>query len=98
MALLGLNLSKTVFHALAPGGSYGQFLARTKASSSTRVFDEELLKWLACPLTKQSLRYDKEAQELVNDALGVAYPIIRGIPHIMPTEGRLLDANVAKVE
>ena len=28
--------------------------------------------------------------ELVNDDLGVAYPIVNGIPRLVPTEGRIL--------
>jgi uncharacterized protein YbaR (Trm112 family) len=38
-------------------------------------------------------RYDAAAQELVNDDLGVAYPIIGGIPRLVPSDGRILDGG-----
>ena len=43
-------------------------------------FDERLLEVLACPATRTKLRYDSEAQELVSDEAGVAYPIRGGVP------------------
>jgi uncharacterized protein YbaR (Trm112 family) len=42
--------------------------------------DSRLLAILVCPLTRMPLRYDEAAQELVNDAAGLAYPIRDGVP------------------
>ena len=36
------------------------------------ALDPRLLAILVCPQTRQPLRYDREAQELVNDAAGLA--------------------------
>ena len=44
-----------------------------------------------CPLTKTSLDYDAERQELVSRAAGLAYPIRDGIPIMLPEEARKLD-------
>ena len=38
-------------------------------------------------------RLNAAANELICDELGVAYPIINGIPRLIPTEGRVLDAD-----
>ena len=38
-------------------------------------------------------RHDPEASELICDDLGVAYPIVNGIPHLVPTDGRLVNEN-----
>jgi uncharacterized protein len=52
--------------------------------------DPVLLEILVCPLTKQPLQYDREAQELVSKAAGLAYPVRRGIPIMLPDEARRL--------
>jgi uncharacterized protein len=41
-------------------------------------FDERLLAKLVCPVTRTPLVYDRERQELVSEAAGVAYPIRDG--------------------
>jgi uncharacterized protein YbaR (Trm112 family) len=52
--------------------------------------DPKLLEILVCPLTKAPLRYDREAQELVSDEAGLAYPIRDGIPIMLVDEARML--------
>ncbi len=53
-------------------------------------FDETLLDILCCPLTRTPLRYDVEAQELISDAAGLAYPIRDGVPVMLVDEARKL--------
>lgn len=53
--------------------------------------DPKLLEILVCPLTKSTLRYDREAQELVSVEAGLAYPIRDGIPIMLVDEARRLD-------
>ncbi len=53
--------------------------------------DPILLQILVCPVTKQPLYYDREAQELVSKAAGLAYPIRKGIPIMLPEEARKLN-------
>jgi uncharacterized protein YbaR (Trm112 family) len=48
----------------------------------------ELLKLLVCPSTGKSLFYDKEAMLLVNQEDGLAYPIVDGIPLLLPAEAK----------
>jgi uncharacterized protein len=55
-----------------------------------RPFDERLLDKLVCPLSRTPLRYDADAQELVADAAGLAYPIRRGVPVMLIEEARKL--------
>jgi uncharacterized protein YbaR (Trm112 family) len=52
--------------------------------------DPKLLEILVCPLTKSVLRYDRERQELVSRAAGLAYPIRGGVPVMLPGEAREL--------
>ncbi len=54
------------------------------------TIDPKLLEILVCPLTKTSLRYDREKQELVSRAAGLAYPIRGGVPVMLPGEAREL--------
>jgi uncharacterized protein len=53
--------------------------------------DPKLLEILVCPLTKTALRYDREKQELVSRAAGLAYPIRGGVPVMLPGEARQLN-------
>ena len=53
--------------------------------------DPKLLEILVCPLTKTTLEYDAEAQELISRAAKLAYPIRDGIPIMLPDEARPLE-------
>lgn len=63
----------------------------TPDSGVARRLDPKLLEILVCPLTKTSLDYDAERQELISRAAGLAYPIRDGIPIMLPEEARKLD-------
>lgn len=54
------------------------------------MIDKKLLSILVCPVTKASLEYDSEKQELVCAASGLAYPIRDGIPVMLESEARQL--------
>ena len=38
-------------------------------------------------------RWDAAAQELVCDELGVAYPVINGMPNLRPADGRVIEVG-----
>jgi uncharacterized protein YbaR (Trm112 family) len=59
-------------------------------SEPTRV-DPRLLEILVCPLTRATLSYDAERQELISRAAKLAYPIRDGIPIMLPEEARRLE-------
>jgi uncharacterized protein YbaR (Trm112 family) len=59
------------------------------SAEPTRI-DPKLLELLVCPLTKGSLDYDPERQELVSRQAKLAYPIRDGIPIMLPEEARPL--------
>lgn len=52
--------------------------------------DRKLLEILVCPVNKMPLVYDREKQELISKAAGLAYPIRGGIPIMRPDEARQL--------
>jgi len=52
--------------------------------------DAKLLEMLVCPVTKASLTYKKEQDELWCRASGLAYPIRNGIPVMLEQEARQL--------
>lgn len=60
---------------------------------SQKNFDEKMLEFLVCPLSKQPLRYDAENNELVSDTIGVAYPVKNGVPNLVPQDGRMLNSD-----
>jgi uncharacterized protein YbaR (Trm112 family) len=53
--------------------------------------DPKMLEMLVCPLTRTTLEYDAERQELVSRAARRAYPIRDGIPIMLPDEARPLE-------
>jgi uncharacterized protein YbaR (Trm112 family) len=53
--------------------------------------DPKLLEILVCPLTKTTLSYDRERQELISKAAGLAYPIRDGVPIMLVDAARTLD-------
>ncbi len=55
-----------------------------------RTIDPELLKILVCPMTRTPLVHDAEAQELISEAAGLAYPIRDGIAVMLVEEARRL--------
>ncbi|MGA7324355.1 MAG: Trm112 family protein, partial [Rhodomicrobium sp.] len=44
------------------------------SSYRTDEVDPILLEILVCPVTKQPLKYDRQANELISEAAGLAYP------------------------
>lgn len=53
--------------------------------------DRRMLEALICPKTHATLRYDADAQELICENAGLAYPIRNGIPVMLVDEARKLD-------
>jgi uncharacterized protein YbaR (Trm112 family) len=50
--------------------------------------DPRLLEVLVCPVTRTTLTYDREANELISKAAGLAYPIRNGVPVMLRDEAR----------
>ena len=57
------------------------------------MIDKNLLSILVCPVSKAPLEYLKDNDELVCRESGLAYPIRDGIPIMLETEARQLQAN-----
>ena len=55
-----------------------------------KQIDPKLLEILVCPVTLKPLKYDAEAQELISETAGLAYPIRDGIPIMLQEEARAL--------
>lgn len=63
---------------------------KDKSDSAKIEIDPKLLDILVCPLTKTSLIYNKETNELISKKAKLAYPINNGIPVMLPSEARQL--------
>ena len=57
--------------------------------------DPKLLEILVCPVTKDVLSYNAQAQELISKSARLAYPIRDGIPIMLPEEARALSDDEA---
>jgi len=55
--------------------------------------DKKLLAILACPVCKGDLKYDREKQELICKADGMAFPIRDEIPVMLEKEARTLSTD-----
>jgi uncharacterized protein YbaR (Trm112 family) len=65
--------------------------AMTDTKTSADKVDPKLLEILVCPLTKSTLEYDAEKQELISRSARLAFPIRDGIPIMLVEEARKLD-------
>ena len=52
------------------------------------MIDKKLLSILVCPVSKAPLDYDRDNQELICWASGLAYPIRDDIPVMLESEAR----------
>ncbi|KAH0685335.1 hypothetical protein KY290_016610 [Solanum tuberosum] len=57
--------------------------------------NKKLLEILVCPLSKQPLRLCEKTNSLISDAIGVSYPIVDGIPRLVPTDGKIIETDDA---
>ena len=55
--------------------------------------DPKLLDILVCPVSKAPLEWDKERDELICRASGLAYPVRDGIPVMLESEARALTSE-----
>ncbi|MFE9700672.1 Trm112 family protein [Streptomyces sp. NPDC006270] len=55
--------------------------------------DDPLLALLACPLDKGPLSLLREEEALYNPRLRLSYPILDGIPQLLPSSGRKVGAD-----
>jgi uncharacterized protein YbaR (Trm112 family) len=53
--------------------------------------DRRLLEFLVCPVTKGTLSYDPERQELISKAARLAFPIRDGVPLMTVDSARQLE-------
>ena len=60
-------------------------------NKSEHQIDPKLLEILVCPVTKTTLEYDKENQELISKKAKLAYPIRDGIPIMLKEEARPIE-------
>lgn len=57
----------------------------------TKEIDPKLLEILVCPVTKETLIWDKDNQELISKKAGLAYKVKNGIPIMLVDEARKID-------
>lgn len=59
-------------------------------TKNSLTLDPKVLDLLVCPITRGPLRLDEEAQELISERAGLAFPIRDGIPIMLEGEARVL--------
>ena len=67
--------------------------AEGQESANDPGVDPRLLEVLVCPVTRSALTYDREANELVSRAAGLAFPIRNGVPVMLRDEARDIGAT-----
>ncbi|MAF98254.1 MAG: hypothetical protein CMH26_06435 [Micavibrio sp.] len=65
-------------------------IEESKKDNDMSAIDPKMLEILVCPLTKTTLRYEAQAQELISEQAQLAYPIRDGIPIMLVDEAREL--------
>lgn len=67
--------------------------AAGEGGPASQDIEPKLLEMLACPLTKGPLRWDRERRELVSPGARLAFPVRDGIPIMLASEARALEAD-----
>ena len=62
----------------------------SRSARNTDV-DAKLLQLLVCPVTKGTLHYEADRQELWSRKARLAFPIRSGVPIMLPEEARPLE-------
>ena len=57
------------------------------------MIDPVLLDRLVCPITRTTLVYDAERQELISNAAGFAFPVRAGVAIMLVEEARPIAAD-----
>jgi hypothetical protein len=57
------------------------------------MIDPVLLDRLVCPITRTTLVYDAERQELISNAAGLAFPVRAGVAIMLVEEARPIAAD-----
>lgn len=57
------------------------------------MIDSVLLDKLVCPITRTTLVYDAEKQELISNAAGLAFPVWDGVAMMLVEEARPITAD-----
>jgi uncharacterized protein YbaR (Trm112 family) len=65
----------------------------TQSETGDPGVDPRLLEVLVCPVTRSALTYDRDANELVSRAAGLAFPIRNGVPVMLRDEARDIGAS-----
>jgi hypothetical protein len=63
------------------------------AAANDPGVDPRLLEVLVCPVSRSALVYDREANELISRAAGLAFPIRNGVPVMLRDEARDIGAK-----
>ena len=61
-----------------------------KLSNKAMKNIDELLNILVCPVTKEKLEYNPKTKELISKTAKLAFPIIEGIPIMLPNKARII--------
>ncbi|XP_051114604.1 uncharacterized protein LOC127240150 [Andrographis paniculata] len=65
-------------------------LSLLKCATTGAGLNATLTDMLVCPLSKQPLRLCRETNSLISDSVGVSYPIVNGIPRLVPADGKVI--------
>ncbi|CAN4116740.1 unnamed protein product [Withania somnifera] len=68
---------------------------RVLLKDASVAINKSLLEFLVCPLSKQPLRLCEKTNSLISDTIGVSYPIVDGIPRLVPTDGKIIEIDDA---
>ncbi|XP_074578740.1 uncharacterized protein LOC141835208 [Curcuma longa] len=70
------------------------FRTGSRSGGGGDVFGKLVSDILVCPLSRQTLRYCPDSQSLISDSIGVSFPIINGIPCLVPKDGKILEDQI----
>ncbi|VFV37706.1 protein mitochondrial-like [Lynx pardinus] len=83
---------------LHASGSWRSADKSEKTGNAPRVFDPAPLSFLCFHVPQTFILFEASTNELINEELGIAYPIIDGIPNMIPQAARMTHQNKKQEE
>ncbi|KAA0724455.1 Polypeptide N-acetylgalactosaminyltransferase 18 [Triplophysa tibetana] len=85
-----LHSEQTVQALPGAGGEYRSGARSPAGSSDVQQSEMDNYQHIAWQSFIKDRKYDENSNELINEELGIAYPIIDGIPNMIPQDARMI--------
>ncbi|KAF5765179.1 hypothetical protein HanRHA438_Chr15g0712901 [Helianthus annuus] len=87
------NSKPTIIASQSVSRKSGKRGAMVRGSRVVEIISKTLSEMLVCPLSEQPLRVCEKSNSLISHAIGVSFPIVDGIPCLVPRDGEIVETD-----